>query len=111
MQRQKPITFCGGSLEDPKAFPVSARRTAGYQLDRVQAGLEPDDWKSMASIGPGVREIRVRDADGAFRVIYVAKLARAIFVLHCFQKQGQKTARQDLEMAGRRYRALLKEIE
>jgi len=111
MQRQKPIIFCGGSLEDLKAFPVSARRAAGYQLDRVQSGLEPDDWKPMTGIGPGVREIRVRDADGAFRVIYVAKFAQAIFVLHCFQKQGQKTPRQDLEMAGRRYRALLKEME
>ncbi|OBS10960.1 hypothetical protein Thpro_020676 [Acidihalobacter prosperus] len=64
----------------------------------------------MPTVGKGVREIRVRDATGAFRVIYVAKLAEAVYVLHCFQKKTQKTAKSDLELAGQRYRDLLKEL-
>ena len=61
--------------------PSNARREAGHQLDRVQYGLEPDDWKPMASIGTGVQELRIRDMEGAFRVVYVAKLADAVHVL------------------------------
>lgn len=89
---------------------MAARREAGHQLDQVQNGIEPDDWKPMPAIGPGVREIRVREVSGAFRVIYVAKFADAVYVLHCFQKKTQKTAQQDLDLAARRYRDLLKEM-
>ena len=87
-----------------------ARREAGYQIDRVQNGYEPDDWKPMSSIGAGVQEIRIRDAAGAFRVVYVAKFADAIYVLHCFQKKTQKTSKTDLDLAESRYRDLLKEL-
>jgi phage-related protein len=76
----------------------------------VQEGEDPDDWKPMASIGPGVREIRIRDADGAFRVIYVAAFVRSVFVLHCFQKKTQKTSAGDIELAKRRYKELLREV-
>lgn len=65
----------------------------------------------MNSVGQGVREIRIRDTDGAFRVIYVAKFDSAVYVLHCFQKKTQATALADLELAGHRYRDLVKELE
>jgi len=107
----RPVGFRGSALDDLRAFPLAARREAGYQIDRVQRGLEPDDWKPMHGIGAGVREIRVRDASGAFRVVYVAKLADAVIVLHCFQKKTEKTSRADLELTGRRYRELLKELK
>ncbi|WP_231940917.1 type II toxin-antitoxin system RelE/ParE family toxin [Acidihalobacter aeolianus] len=97
-------------MDDLRAFPSDARREAGHQIDQVQNGRDPDDWKPMPAVGKGVREIRVRDATGAFRVIYVAKLADAVYVLHCFQKKTQKTAKSDLELAGQRYRDLLKEL-
>jgi phage-related protein len=104
----RPVEFVGSSLDDLRAFPRSARHEAGYQLDRVQHGLEPDDWKPMKIIGPGVQEIRVRDGKEAFRVVYVAKLGDAIYVLHCFQKKTQKTSRHDLHTAEVRYRDLLR---
>lgn len=72
-------------------FPGEVRREAGYQLARVQAGKDPADWKPMPSVGLGVNEIRVREDSGAFRVIYVARFAEAIYVLHAFQKKAQKT--------------------
>ncbi len=65
----KDIRFCGRSLEALRGFSAVAKREAGYQLDRVQHGLEPTDWKPMPSIGPGVREIRIVH-EGQFRVIY-----------------------------------------
>jgi phage-related protein len=95
----KPIVFLGDSLERVREFPQRARRNCGYQLDRVQNGLEPDDWKPMASVGVGVREIRVRDASGAYRVIYVANWKDAVYVLHAFQKKSQRAPLRDLAVA------------
>lgn len=111
MMDSKPVEFRGSALADLRSFPQAARREAGYQLDRVQRGREPDDWKPINSAGRGVKEIRIRDASGAFRVLYVAKFAEAIYVLHCFQKKTQKTRKADLDLAGQRYRDLLKELD
>lgn len=102
----KLIAFQGGSLDDLRAFPTDARREAGHQLDRVQRGLEPDDWKSMPSVGQGVREVRVRDDTGAFRVIYTATKSEVVYVLHAFQKKTQQTAKRDLDLARARLRNL-----
>jgi phage-related protein len=106
----KPVEFRGSALDDLRAFPETARREAGYQLNQVQHGREPDDWKPMNTVGPGVQEIRIRDAMGAFRVLYVAKFDDAVYVLHCFQKKTQKTSQADLNLAAQRYRDLLKEL-
>jgi phage-related protein len=107
----KPVIFCGTARNDLRAFPSSARRIAGFQIDQVQEGHDPDDWKPMSSIEPGVREIRIRDEAGTFRVIYIAKFAEAVHVLHCFQKKTEKTAKADLELARKRYRDLQKEAK
>lgn len=110
MTPAKPLEFLGTSLDDLRAFPLEAKREAGHQLDQVQHGFEPDDWKPMNTVGKGVREIRIRDVSGAFRVLYVAKLADAIYVLHCFQKKTEKTSQADVDLAAKRYRDLLKEL-
>ena len=82
---------------------------AGFQLDRVERGLEPQDWKVMPAVGTGVREIRIRDESGAFRVFYVAKFEEAVYVLHCFQKKTQATPKRDIDLAEKRFRELLQE--
>jgi phage-related protein len=105
----KPLRFIGSSLDDLRDFPASARREAGHQLDQIQNGEDPDDWKPMTDVGPGVQEIRITDRAGAFRVLYVARLQEAVFVLHCFQKKTQKTARTDIDLAARRFRELMRE--
>lgn len=110
MTEPKPIEFRGNSLDDLRAFPLPARREAGHQLDQVQNGQDSDNWKPMNTVGQGVKEIRILDTDGAFRVLYVAKFAAAIYVLHCFQKKTEKTSRTDLDLAAKRYRDLLKEL-
>jgi len=105
----KPIEFAGDSLTRLREFPASARRSAGYQLDRVQRGFDPDDWKPMKAVGIGAREIRVRDRSAAFRVIYLATLPDRVVVLHAFQKKTQVTAKRDIDLAARRLRELWKD--
>lgn len=78
---------------------------------RSQKGRDPSDWKPMPTIGAGVREIRIRDAAGAYRVIYITTFADAIRVLHTFEKKTQKTARRDLELAAARLRQLKRGLE
>lgn len=107
----KPVSFLGDSLGRIREFPDRARREGGFQIDRLQRGLDPDDWKPMKAIGPGVREIRVKDAAGAFRVIYIAMLADAVYVLHAFQKKTQATSQRDLNIAAARFRELVRRIE
>jgi phage-related protein len=111
MNEDKEIRWVGSSYEDLLDFPHDPRREAGFQLGKVQAGLDPDDWKPFDDIGPGVREIRIRDASGIFRVMYVAKFAETIFVLHCFRKKTEATAKRDKDIAETRYRAIVREIK
>jgi phage-related protein len=98
----KPVVFLGDSRARIRDFPETTRRQAGMELRRVQAGLDPSNWKPMAGVGSGVREIRIRDAAGAFRVLYIASFAEAVYVLHAFHKKSQATARRDLELASLR---------
>ncbi len=103
----KPLYFIGSALDDLRDFPQASRREAGYQLDRVQYGLEPSDWKSMTIVGHGVREIRIH-TEGQYRVVYVAKINDAVHVLHAFQKKTQKTRKQDVEIARRRLKEIIR---
>jgi phage-related protein len=109
-RKVEPIRFRATALNDLRRLPDDARHEAGHQLYRVQCGLDPDDWKPMSSIGSGVREIRVRDETGAFRVIYIASIGEAVHVLHVFQKKTQRTPRHDLDLARDRLRELRKEF-
>lgn len=103
----KPLTFLGDSLKCLRAFPDDAKQDAGYQLDKVQHGQQPDDFKSMPSIGKGVEELRIWDEHGTFRVIYLARLPDAVYVLHAFQKKTQATAPKDINLATKRYNDLM----
>jgi len=100
----KKLVFLGDTLDRVRSFPEGARKEAGVQLHKVQQGLEPSDWKPMGTVGSGVREIRIREDGGAFRVLYVTQIADAVVVLHAFPKKTQKTAKQDLDLAGGRLR-------
>ena len=107
MHDEKEIRWVGSSYEDLAAFPTEPRRQAGFELGKVQAGLEPGDWKPFDEVGAGTKEIRVKDANGIYRVMYVAKFDEAIYVLHCFQKKTQATGKPDKAIAQARYRAVV----
>ena len=102
----KPVCFLGDSLERLREFPEDAKQDAGYQLEQVQRGKQPDDFKPMPAIGTGVEEIRVRDDSGIYRIIYTARLADIVYVLHAFQKKSQATAKRDIELARERFQQL-----
>ncbi|MDV6271162.1 type II toxin-antitoxin system RelE/ParE family toxin [Rhodococcus globerulus] len=95
----------GSALDDLRDLPADVQDDLGYQIGRVQLGLDPDDWKPMKDVGAGCREIRVRTSDGAFRTFYVARFEGAIYVLHCFRKKTQKTSKSDIEVGRQRYKA------
>ncbi|MBI2266747.1 MAG: type II toxin-antitoxin system RelE/ParE family toxin [Armatimonadetes bacterium] len=97
----KPLTWIASSLDDVKTFPAEARKEIGYQLYKIQAGLEPSDWKPLSSLGAGIREIRVH-AGNEYRVIYVAKFEEAVYVLHTFVKKATKTLKRDMMLASER---------
>ena len=101
----KPLRFVGSSLDDLRDFPAEARREAGFELYALQRGYDPSDWKPLPEVGRGVREIRIHVL-GEWRVIYVARFADAIYVLHAFHKKTQKTRLQDVELARRRLRQI-----
>lgn len=103
----KPLIWIASSLEDVKAFPAEARKDIGYQLYRIQEGIEPSDWKPLNTIGTGVREIRIH-AGNEYRVIYVAKFNEAIYVLHAFVKKTTKTPKRDIDLAIERFKQLEK---
>ena len=107
MKDEKPIYWVGTSLKDLLNLPDEVKRQVGYQLHRVQNGLEPEDWKPFQDIGAGVKEIRISEDGGAFRVIYVAKFPEKIYVLHSFQKKTQKTSTKDINIAKTRYSAIV----
>ena len=68
----KPVVWMGSSREDLRGFPESVQDSLGFGLYRIQCGLEPTNWKPMSSVGAGVKEVRVRDEAGIFRMIYLA---------------------------------------
>jgi len=96
----------GSSREDVRRFPEAVQDSLGFELYRVQCGLDPKDWKPMTSVGTGVKEIRVRDEAGIFRVVYLAARPEGVYVLHCFQKKTPKTSRSDLELAVKRLKLI-----
>ncbi|NWG74012.1 MAG: type II toxin-antitoxin system RelE/ParE family toxin [Rubrivivax sp.] len=103
----KPIRFLGNSLDSLRDFPDDARQDAGYQLDQVQRGRQPSDFKPMPSVGKGVEELRVWDDSGTYRVIYIARFEEAVYVLHAFQKKTRATSKADIEVARSRYAELM----
>ena len=106
----KQLRFLGDSIKRLRDFPALARQDAGYQLDRVQRGEKPDDYKPMPTIGQGVEEIRIWDDSGTYRLIYTARLSDAVYVLSAFQKKTQTTRAQEIKLARVRYKQLKRQL-
>ncbi len=103
----KSVEFIGNSLEKIKDFPSISKREAGHEIDALQKGEDPTDWKPMSSIASGVREIRIHH-EGEYRVIYVTKFKGTIYVLHAFQKKSRKTSKADIETIKRNLKEITK---
>ena len=109
MEYRKSVEFLGDSLSRVRDFPEDVKKDLGRELVRVQEGRDPVDWKPMPTIGKGVREIRVSDRAGQFRVVYVTNIGNAVYVLHAFQKKTQKTLQRDIDLAAVRLKQILEE--
>jgi phage-related protein len=96
----------GDSRERVRFFPSLARREAGLELQSVQEGKDPSDWKPMPIVGPGVKEIRVH-MEGEYRVLYVAKFESYVYVLHAFVKKRKRTSPAAIALARSRYKEVL----
>ena len=102
----KEIIWLGNSYNDLLDFSKSAKQVAGYNLDKLQRGKEPLDWKPMSSIGRGVKELRIH-CENEYRIIYLAQRPEGIYILHSFVKKTQKTSPNDIELAKRRFKEIL----
>lgn len=111
MKEEKAIYWVGTTYKDLLAFPDETKKEAGYQLHRIQNGLDPENWKPFQTVGPGVKEIRISSDKKTFRIMYVAKFAERIYILHAFQKKTQKTSSRDIEIAKTRYNAVVNEVK
>ena len=101
----KEIKWIGSSYGDLLSFPKDAKKEAGFQLDKVQRGCDPSDWKAMPSIGVGVKEIRIHSSN-EYRIIYLAKYAGSIYVLHSFVKKTQQTSKKDIDLVKERLKSI-----
>ena len=108
MMTKKTLYWVGTSLDDLKGFPLNIKRDAGYQLDRVQSGNDPDDWKPMKTVGAGVREIRLKGTDGIYRIFYVVVTDSSVYVLHAFKKTSQKTPKKDIDKCINRFKEVMR---
>lgn len=104
----KDVVFTGSSLDNLRNFPEQARQRAGFEIDAVQRGLEPTDWKPVKNIGAGVRELRIH-FHGQYRVIYTAQFKNRVYVLHAFQKKTQKIPQKEIDLARTRFKAIMSE--
>ena len=102
----KQLLWIGNSYRALTAFPKAVKQAAGFQLHLIQQGKDPDDWKPMPSIGPGVREARIH-VGGEHRIIYLAKFEEGVYILHAFQKKTQKTAKKNFNIAKARFREVI----
>jgi phage-related protein len=104
----KPIVFLGDSRKTLREFPKSARQLAGYQLRRLQMGIQASDFMPMPSIGKGVEELRIWAESGTYRVLYTARLAEAVYVIHAFPKKTRATSHRDIEIARERFQQMMR---
>ncbi len=106
------LYWCGSSLGDLRAFPKSAKISLGREIDRLEHGALPINYKPLKSLGKGITgvyEIRTSDDGKIYRVAYVAKFGDDIVILHCWNKKTQTTSESDKKLIVKRYREFQEE--
>jgi phage-related protein len=98
----KKVRFVGRALDELREFPADAKHDSGVELQRVQQGYDPNDWKPMATVGKGVREIRIRTSEGIYRTMYTTVIGECVYVLHCFTKKTARTPKSTISLSKKR---------
>ncbi|MFD8102934.1 type II toxin-antitoxin system RelE/ParE family toxin [Nocardia fluminea] len=107
----KLVQFVGRPLDELRDFPAEAKDEAGHHIYLAQLGDTPPGSKAMPDIGRGVREIRIAENDGWFRVLYIAELKGRVWVLHCFQKKSNQIPKTAKDMGIKRYKLAVDEAK
>ena len=105
------VNWEGDSKKILSHFPTRIRIELGFEIYALQKGERPSDFKPMKTVGSGVYELRAQDHRSCYRVIYIAKLAESIFILHCFEKKSTKTPLGDLKVAKLRLAKVKKRLK
>ena len=114
MPPEKPLEWAGSSKRDLLGFPDEVRRNVGYALGLAQLGGKHPASKVWHGEGPGVFEVVESDEGNAYRAVYTVRFAKAVYVLHCFQKKsptGIKTAKTDVDLIRQRLKAAQQHYE
>lgn len=113
MNERKQIGWVGNSKKEILELDAITRKHFGFQLNAIQCGETPADFKHMQTIGSGVYEIRVDDENGknTGRCFYVTKFENTVFILHCFKKLQNKTPKKNIELGQKRYKMLIEELK
>jgi phage-related protein len=108
-KRKQTIWFLPSLRDEVRSWPSEVREEVGRQLNKVEYGRHPVDFKPLTTVGPGVYEIRHSDDGDQYRLLYVAKFQEAVYILHVItKKKSQKTPRHDINVARNRYQDLLR---
>ena len=102
----KPLEFIGSARSDLRQFPAAVRDDVGFDLYQVQCGGTPDTAKPLKGL-PGVVELVERYGTDTYRAVYIARLGKKVYVLHCFKKKakrGIRTPKEDMDLIRRRLR-------
>jgi phage-related protein len=107
----KAVVFHHKAKEAIRSFPELVKKSIGKALFDLQKGhrLGMPVSRTMSSVKPGVEELRIKDASGAYRVFYFTKSERGILVFHAFTKKTQRTSLFEIELGRRRLKELLDE--
>jgi phage-related protein len=89
-----------------KSISFAGAKRSRFRVEARPIWLAPHDSKPMPAVGAGVEEIRIREESGTYRVIYTARVAEFVYVLHAFQKKTQQTAKRDLNLAHQRFQQI-----
>lgn len=106
----RKVVFEGSTLETLRQLPVAVRLRSGYEIDRIQRDMQPENWKPFSSVGKGVREVRIQVGQ-QYRIMYIAKFEKRVHILHIFEKKSQKTRRTDIEIAKSRLKAVIERYQ
>jgi phage-related protein len=112
--QEKPLHWVASAKKDLLAFPGEAVDDFGYALGVVQMGGMPPSAKPWKGEGPGVFEIVEDHRGDTYRVAYTVRFAKAIYVLHCFQKKsptGIRTAKNDVDLIHERLKTAQADYE
>ena len=111
---ERPLHWVGSAKRNLLDFPEEVVNEFGYGLGVVQMGGQPPTAKPWKGEGSGVFELVEDFRGGTYRVAYTVRFAKAVYVLHCFQKKspsGIRTAKTDIDLIHERLKTARNDYE